>query len=489
MLANTDEQNPQAAPASGPEPMDIVMHPDPRLRQRARPVKRINRSLRDLIDRMAATMYKANGIGLAGPQVGVMERIFVVDIGDGLKEFINPEILEASEEQVELWEGCLSIPGLRGLVSRPARVRVTALDRHGRRFWVDADEWLARVIQHEYDHLEGVLFVDRASRVVELPPETRLKVVFFGTSAFAETVLEHLIDHDVVPRLVVSQPDRPRGRGQAVSPSPVKRLALEHDLEVATPTRLRDEAFAERLKSLEPDVIVTAAYGRIIPEPVLAVPKLAAVNVHASLLPRWRGAAPIQRALMAGDDITGVSIMHMAPELDAGDVILQKELPIEAGDDFGSLHDKLARLGAEALLEALRLLAKGEAPRTPQDPERVTWAPPIRPEEEWIDWSRPAVEVRNHIRALTPWPGARCRYGEATWKIGRTELATAGETGPGQPGEIVAVRPDRGFAVACGEGALWVTELQPAGRRRMRAADFLNGHRLATGERLSSGPA
>ncbi|MBE3589818.1 MAG: methionyl-tRNA formyltransferase [Firmicutes bacterium] len=472
---------------SNEEPLEILKHPDPRLRERAKPVRRVNRNLRRLIERMAKTMYEADGIGLAGPQVGVMERLFVVDIGEGLKEFINPEILEASEEQVELWEGCLSIPGLRGLVPRPSRVRVTALDRHGRRFWVDADGWLARVIQHEYDHLEGVLFLDRALRVVEVPPESRLRVVFFGTSPFAGTVLERMLEREVTPLLVVTQPDRPRGRGQAPAPTPVKRLALEHELDVAAPTRLRDAAFVERLKALEPDVIVTAAYGRILPEDVLAVPKRAAVNVHASLLPRWRGAAPIQRALMAGDERTGVTILHMSAELDAGDIILQKEAPIEPDDDFGSLHEKLAELGAEALLEALRLIAKGEAPRRPQDAEGVTLAPPLRPEEEWIDWTRPAVEVRNHIRALTPWPGARCLHGAELWKIARTELAAAGEVRGGEPGEIVAVRPERGFAVACGQGALWVTELQPAGRRRMRASDFLNGHRLEPGERLSSG--
>lgn len=525
---STRETRAGKAAALNAEPLSIVMDPDPCLRAKAREVRRVNRRLRELIDRMAVTMYRANGVGLAAPQVGVPERIFLADDGDGLRVFINPEILATGEERETAWEGCLSIPTLQGEVERPTTVRVTALDADGRRFWLDAEGTLARVVQHETDHLDGVLFVDRATRISEIPLESRLRVVFCGTPGFAEEVLAVMVDAGIRPRLVITRPDRPRGRGQHLAPTPVRRLADALDIETWTPTRLRDEAFLAKLRELAPDAIVTAAYGRILPADMLAIPTLAAINVHASLLPRWRGAAPIQRALMAGDTVTGVTVMHMAEELDAGDIILQTPVPIEPGDDFGTLHDRLAAAGGEALVEALKALARGTAGRTPQDPAKATWAPPLEPEEEWIDWSRPAADVRNRIRALTPWPGAKCRRGDEIWKIRRVELAEPGdaadvrergtreERGGGEedareggtrergaseqgaepgmlaavprgvsPGTVVAIQAGRGFAVACGEGALWVTELQPEGRRSMSAADFLNGHPLHPGDRLA----
>ncbi|MBX6350780.1 MAG: methionyl-tRNA formyltransferase [Clostridia bacterium] len=466
------------------DPLPILCEPDPALRRAARPVKRVTRRVRELALRMASAMYRANGVGLAATQVGAPERLFVADVGEGLRVFVNPEILAASEETATAWEGCLSLPGLLGEVERARRVRVTALDERGRRFWLDAEGELARVIQHESDHLDGVLVLDRAKRVLELPPESRLKVAFFGTPGFAAKVLEGLVEAGVRPRLVVTRPDRPRGRGRRLQPTPVRETAEAMGIETWTPARPGDPALLREIRLRDTDVLVTVAYGRILPPELLRLPKLAAVNLHPSLLPRWRGPAPIQRAILAGDRVTGVTVMHMAEEVDAGDILLQREVPIEPDDDFGRLHDRLAEAGAEALVLALRSLASGEAPRRPQDAGAATWAPALRPEDEWLDWREPAEAVRNRVRALTPWPGAKCRRGDEVWVVRRAEVDATAAAPAAPPGAVLAVDPGRGVLVACGAGAVWITELKPAGRRAMPAADYLRGHRVEVGERL-----
>ena len=527
-------------PGGGAEPLPIVTGEDePVLRTPAQPVTRITREIRRLLDRMAATMYAADGIGLAAPQVGVSKRIIVCDVGDGLIELINPEIVRRGEDTETAYEGCLSLPRVLAEVERPASVQVTGLDRHGRRVWIEGEGLLARCLQHEIDHLDGVLITDRARKVVQLPPESELRVVFMGTPGFAVPSLEELLRRYVKVVGVVTQPDRPQGRGLAPAAPPVKRLAEEHGLPVLQPERL-DEAVVEQLAAWRPDLLVVVAYGKILPPAVLAVPRLGAINVHASLLPRHRGAAPIQHAILAGDAVTGVTTMWMDQGLDTGDIILQRELPLDEEVTAGQLHDRLARLGAELLGETLRLVAEGRAPRRPQDPAAATLAPKLSPDDEWVDWDRPAVEVARRIRALDPRPGARTLWrgeilklfgatvapppgaagGEAggtpaagTAGRGRGEeagTAAAGTTGseggrrgdepaaagsrpqarapraegaPVPPGTVVAVTPEA-VAVQCSDGPVWVRRLQPAGRRPMAARELVNGYRLAVGERM-----
>ncbi|MDI3299197.1 MAG: methionyl-tRNA formyltransferase [Bacillota bacterium] len=467
----------------------------PEVRRKARPVRRITRQIWKLLDDMAVTMYDADGVGLAAPQIGVDLRVIVVDVGDGLIEMINPELLKAEGEQTG-YEGCLSVPGYVGEVTRARHVRVTGLDREGRRLWVDAEDFKARAFQHELDHLDGVLYVDKAQHVVRLPPETAYRLVFMGTPEFGVTVLRRLARHGFKLSAVVTQPDRRRGRGQALLPSPVKRQAQEYGVTVLEPENPRDPAFVERLRELRPDVIVTAAYGFILPPEVLAVPGVAALNVHPSLLPRYRGPAPIERALMAGERETGVSIIRMSERVDAGEVLAQRAVRVEEDDDAGSLGAKLAAAGAELLIEVLHRFATGEeVVATPQDEALATRAPKIRPEEERLDWSRPAVELVNRIRALSPRPGAyTLRRGERL-KVFRAEAAAAAEAAGGPaaggtagaaPGEVVAVDA-RSAVVACGPDGgqrIRLLEVQPAGRRRMSMADFLRGNPLERGERL-----
>lgn len=464
------------------ETMEILTVGAPVLRRKAKPVRRVNQSVRDLLDAMLRTMYAADGVGLAAPQVGIGKRIIVVDVGDGPVELINPEITHAEGEQTGT-EGCLSVPGKAGEVRRAKTVRVTGLDRHGRRVWLEGSDLLARALQHEIDHLDGILFIDRADRVWDVPPETTLRIVFMGTPEFAVPFLQRLVAAHCEPVAVVTQPEKPRGRGMQAGPSPVKEAALACGLEVLEPEHLRDNAeFLEALRSLRPDVIVTVAYGKILPREILELPRLGCLNVHPSLLPRYRGAAPIHRALMNGDQLTGVTVMRMSEEMDAGDIVLQRELQIDPEEDRGALEARLAEAGAELLLQALRLLATGEAPRRPQDHAAATYAPRLAREEERIDWHQPAERVINLVRALSPRPGAHTLVDGEPLKILRAAALSGAPAGA--PGEVVEIRPGEGFVVRAKEGAVLVRVVQPAGGRVMPAAAYLNGRPLAPGTRL-----
>lgn len=263
-----------------------------------------------------------------------------------------------------------------------------------------------------------------------------------------------------------------------LSPSPVKALALARGLQVLQPTTLRDAEVVQRLAALAPDAVVVAAYGLLLPPPVLALGRLGAINIHASLLPRWRGAAPIQRALLAGDAETGVSIMQMEAGLDTGPVFAQRRTPIGAQDDTGTLHDRLAVLGADLLLEVLDALAQGGARSAPQDAAGATYARKIDKEETWLRWERPAAELERAIRAFRPSPGASARLDDVVVKLWSARIVAAS----GEPGTVLA--GDQALVVACGEGALAIDELQPAGGRRMSAAQFVRGRPLAAGARF-----
>lgn len=278
---------------------------------------------------------------------------------------------------------------------------------------------------------------------------------------------------------MLTQPDRPAGRGLHAIQSAVKRLATERGIQVQQPESLRPPEVAATLALLGADAMVVAAYGLILPPVVLGVARHGAINIHASLLPRWRGAAPIQRALLAGDRETGVSIMQMDAGLDTGAVFLQRRLPIAADDDTGSLHDKLAVLGAEAVVEVLADLAAGRARASPQAAEGVTYASKIEKAETRLDWRQSAEALERAVRAFRPSPGASARLAGEELKIWRARVAS----GAGAPGTVL----DDGKAplrVACGAGALVIDELQPAGGRKMSAAEFLRGRRLAEGARF-----
>ena len=308
-----------------------------------------------------------------------------------------------------------------------------------------------------------------------------MRVVFAGTPGFAVPSLQALSTARHELALVLTQPDRPAGRGLGSVPSPVKRAAEGLGVPVFQPATLKDSEVQARLRAAQPDIMVVAAYGLILPQPVLDIPEHGAVNIHASLLPRWRGAAPIQRAILAGDSVTGVCIMQMDAGLDTGPVLLRAETSITPGDTAGALHDRLAALGAGLLLDALKGIEQGTISPVPQAADGVTYAPKIEKQEARIDWTRPAREIERQIRAFNPFPGAVTRVRGTELKVWRAILVDEA----GQPGLILRVAPE-GVVVACGTGALALAELQRAGGRRLSAGELLRGFPLAAGERFAA---
>ncbi len=303
-----------------------------------------------------------------------------------------------------------------------------------------------------------------------------MRVVFAGTPDFAALALQAILTAGHEVRLALTQPDRPAGRGMSLQPSAVKRLAAERGIEVFQPLTLKDAAAQAKVAGERPDVMVVAAYGLILPQAVLDIPRFGGINIHASLLPRWRGAAPIQRALLAGDRESGVCIMQMESGLDTGPVLLRGSCAIESGDTSATLDDRLADLGARLVVEALAGLPM---PATAQAAEGVTYAAKLGKAEALIDWSKSARDLDRHIRAFNPFPGAQARLHGQPVKLWQA----AAVAGTGEMGRILSVDRDS-IVVACGEGALAVTELQKAGGRRLAVREFLAGHALRAGDRF-----
>ena len=305
-----------------------------------------------------------------------------------------------------------------------------------------------------------------------------MKVIFAGTPDFAAAALKAIAAAGFEIPLVLTQPDRPKGRGMQLAPSPVKQAALELGLRVAQPEKLRNNAEAlQMLKEVEADVMVVAAYGLILPQDVLDTPKRGCLNIHASLLPRWRGAAPIQRAIEAGDAETGVCIMQMDIGLDTGDVVSEHRYAIQSTDTANEVHDALMNLGAEAIVADLQQLkAEGRLKSVKQPEEGVTYAQKLSKEEARIDWNESAAVIERKIRAFNPVPAAWVEYQGKPMKIWRAEVVAQ----QGRAGEVLSCSAD-GLVVACGENALKITELQPSGSKRMPIAAFAAGHKIEVG--------
>ena len=299
-----------------------------------------------------------------------------------------------------------------------------------------------------------------------------------GTPEFAVPSLRALVEagHDLCG--VFTQPDRPKNRGMRLQPTPVKEYAMSKEIPVYQPATLKDGTALAQIKALAPELIVVAAYGRILPKELLDCPPLGCVNVHSSLLPKYRGAAPINWAVIHGETETGVTIMHMAPELDAGDIILQQSTPIGPDETAAQLHDRLACIGGELIAKAVSMLEDGTAPRHPQDPSKATYAPMLSREMSPIDWTKSAKEIHDQVRGLIPWPATTTQViGGRTVKIFST--AVAGRTVSAAPGAILAAGGE-GIDIACGGGTvLRVLELQAEGKRRMTAAEYLRGNPVA----------
>lgn len=303
-----------------------------------------------------------------------------------------------------------------------------------------------------------------------------MRIVFIGTGEIGVPSLQALLDrHSVLA--VVTQPDKPVGRKQELRPSAIKTLALERHIPVLQPAKIRESAAVEAIRAFEPEAIVVMAYGQILPKPVLETPSRACLNLHASLLPHHRGAAPIQAAILAGEPKTGITVMYMDIGLDTGDVLLRKSLPVRRRETGGSLHDRLALLGPEAILEALTLLEQGNAPRSVQDHPHATYAQKLEREHGVLDWREPAAVLERKIRAFNPWPGAHTFLEGLKLKVFSAILCRKSQ---GEPGHVL--RTDaRGILVGAGEGSLLLRDIQIEGKKRMSATSFLLGHAVQPG--------
>jgi len=322
----------------------------------------------------------------------------------------------------------------------------------------------------------------------------RLRMVYFGTPEFAVPALRRLLEtstgtggmlppHEVVG--LVSQPDRPKGRGNRLAPTPTKELALAAGIPVLQPERLKDDTFLTAIAALTPDLGVVAAYGKLLPDTLLSIPPLGMINVHASLLPRWRGAAPIHRAVIAGDRETGITIMRVVKELDAGASFKKVRRAIGSDETTMEVERDLAEMGARLLLDVLQEIAEGRATETPQDPSLATYATKITKAEGAVEWSLPAERIHNLVRGLQPWPLVSGRIGGARVLIHRTELTPA--VSPDGPGTIVRAEPER-FEIVAGDGrVLRVLTIQPEGRRAMSAREFLAGRLIGPGTKVERG--
>lgn len=309
---------------------------------------------------------------------------------------------------------------------------------------------------------------------------TKMRVVFMGTPDFAVPCLEMLIQEQYEVAAVVTQPDRPKGRGQKLAATPVKQFALQHELPVLQPAKIKTAEFAAELAALRPEVIVVVAFGQILSKQILDIPARGCINVHASLLPRYRGAAPIHWAVINGERVTGVTTMFMDTGLDTGDMLLKAEMLIGDEAVTGELYDQLKLTGAAVLKDTLERIAKQEIVRTPQNNAEATYAPLLDKTIEKIDWTRPAVEIHNLIRGLNPWPGAYCCYQNKVLKLWRSRVYDA-DLATSRPGRVVKATP-AGLLIETGRGVIEILEVQPAGKRCMPARDCACGYCIGTGE-------
>lgn len=304
-----------------------------------------------------------------------------------------------------------------------------------------------------------------------------MRVVFMGTPDFAVPCLEALVNAGYEVIGAFTQPDKPKGRGYALAPPPVKVTALEHNIPVYQPKTLRDGETLKILEELSPECIVVVAYGKILPKDILELPKYGCINVHASLLPKYRGAAPIQWSVINGESETGVTAMYMDEGLDTGDMIMKRSCEIGENETAGELHDKLSALGAQLIVEALKALENGSAKREKQDDSLSCYSPMLDKSLCQIDWSKSAQQVHNKVRGLSPWPVATSSINGKKVKIHQTLLSSDN----GTPGEIISLSP---LTVACGSGSVIINELQLEGKKRMNSQSFLNGHKLNIGDKF-----
>ncbi|WP_278548537.1 methionyl-tRNA formyltransferase [Paraclostridium bifermentans] len=304
-----------------------------------------------------------------------------------------------------------------------------------------------------------------------------MKIVFMGTPEFAVPCLQKIIDEGHEVLAVVTQPDKPKGRGKKLAMPPVKELALKYDIPVYQPLKAREESFVDTLKEMNPELIVVVAFGQILPKSILDIPKYGCVNVHASLLPRYRGAAPLNWVIINGEEKTGVTTMYMDEGLDTGDMILKSEIPLDDEITAGELHDKMMIDGAKVLKETIDLIEKGEAPREKQSNENTCYSPIMNKSLGNIDWNKSAIDIHNLVRGINPWPSAYTTYEGQTMKIWKTKVID--KNSDKDPGTIISVDKE-GINVSTSEGIVQIKEIQMAGKKRMEVPEYIKGNNINT---------
>ena len=454
------------------------------LKKQAKEVTEMTPKIEELIDDMFETMYDANGCGLAAPQVGIRKRIVVIDCGDQPLVLINPEILETSGEQTGQ-EGCLSVPGKVGIVTRPNYAKVKALDENMDEIIVEGTELLARCLCHEIDHLNGIMYVDKAEGY-RGGRRKLMKVVFMGTPDFSVGTLKAIVEAGHEVAAVVTQPDKPKGRGGAMSFSDVKQAAIELGLLVLQPKRARDEEFVNELRKINPDVIVVVAFGQILSKEILDMPKYGCVNVHASLLPKYRGASPIQWAVIDGCEYSGVTTMMMNEGIDTGDILLVEKVKLDSKETGGSLFDKLSGVGAALLVKTLDELEKGTVKPVKQNETEATHVKMLDKSFGNIDFSMEAARIERLIRGLNPWPSAFTHFNGKLLKIWDADVCddVVCESCESVVNGMITHVDNNSFIVKCGDNSLKINELQLEGKKRMKTQDFLRGNHINTGDIL-----
>jgi len=430
----------------------IVLATEPIIRRKLKPVRKFDDSLKSLVSDLIDTMTFANGAGIAANQIGDDRQVFVVGIGAKPQVFINPKLKILASKDDSLDEGCLSVPGYRGSVKRAGQVEITFDDLKGKRHKLLAKGFLAKVLQHEYDHLQGKLYIDHIDDPKDIQKVEPVKVVFFGSGEFAVPILVSLIGlnwtFDFQTIGVVTQPPRPTGRAKTLSPTPIAQAATHFGLQILTPAKL-DAKFITDLKKWKPDLIILADYGKILPEALLDLPAHGALNLHPSLLPKYRGATPIQQAIVNADELTGVSLIKMDPQVDSGGILSQYQTKIDQADTYLSLSDRLAQLAAVMIRDILPYYISGELKPEPQPKSGVILAPKLTTEDGLINNSDSAEVVLRKVRAFNPEPGAYL-----IWNNKRVKILSA----------------------HLDEGTLKIDFLQMEGGKLLSWQDFKNGY-------------
>jgi methionyl-tRNA formyltransferase len=400
----------------------IITADNPIIRRKLKKISKFDQEAvgwaQDLID----TMVFANGAGLAANQIGLDAQLFVVGIGPKPQIFINPKLKVLSSKKESFEEGCLSVPGYRGPVTRPTGVEITFSDLTGRRHKISAHGYLARVLQHEMDHLEGRLYIDHIKDRALIQKVSPVKIAFFGSGEFAVPILISLVGlnwtFDFQTVVVVTQPPRPAGRERRLTPTPVWESSQHFNLPLLTPHEL-DKKLLDELRHFKIDLIVLADYGKILPKDLLSLPKYGALNLHPSLLPKYRGATPIQQAILTGEEKTGVTLFKMNENIDAGDVLGQYAIEIASDDTYTTLNQKLSQLGSILLRDLLPAYVSGELKPQPVAKKPYT-APKIPKDLGLIESTDTPLEIVRKVRALNPWPGVY-----TIWKGKRIKILAA----------------------------------------------------------------